>query len=149
MARKKKKATHTPPIVLALVLADTILTEVASGKFYINGTFSSILSAGFPCFHPRMAVYLAITNGHGSTPLKMRLVDADEERPPVVEAELIVNFPDPIVVVESVGVLQNVVFPVPGDYRLELYAAGTPIMSRRLAVVPVQPPKPLTEPEGE
>jgi len=135
---KKKKVKIQPPAVLALVLADIILSEPASGKFYINGTFSAIVSNAFPCTHPRMAVYLAITNGHGPTPINIRLIDVDEDRPPLATVEFTLNFPDPIVVVEAVGVLQNLVFPIPGDYRLELFAAGTPIMSRRLAVV--QPP---------
>jgi hypothetical protein len=90
-----------------------------------------------------------MTNGHGQTPIKIRLIDADETRPAIVEVDLLMNFPDPIVVVESVGAMQNVVFPVPGDYRLEVYAAGTPITSRRLVVVPLQPPPPAEPPKGE
>jgi len=109
MAKKKNsKVDHQPPIVLAFVLADTIFSEAGTGKWYINGTFSVIFSATFPCVHPRIAVYLALTNGHGQTPLKIRLIDANELRPALIEAELPVNFPDPIIVVESVGALTTV-----------------------------------------
>ena len=152
MAKKKKakpeRVEQQAPIGLALILADVILSEPATGKFYINGTFSLIFSATFPCVYPKISVYFALTNGHGQTPVKIRLIDANEARPALVEVALVVNFIDPLAVVESVGAMQNVIFPVPGDYRLELYAADTPIMTRRLLVVP-PPTAPQNPREGE
>lgn len=126
-----------PPKVLAMVLADAILHDMATGKFIIQGTFSIIIASTFPWTHPVIAVYAAITNGHGKTPIKLRLADVDDSRDPVYENEAVVDFADPIVVAEMVMVLRNVVFPEPGEYCLQLYGAGTPLMERRLQVVPI------------
>jgi hypothetical protein len=128
-----------PPDVLALILADAVLRDFATGKCFIQGTYSVITAPVFPHVHPLIVAYAAITNGHGQTEMRLRLVDVDEDRAAVFEAEAPVEFPDPIAVVEMVFTATNVSFPKPGEYRLQLYGAGQPLRERRLHVLAAGP----------
>ena len=133
----KKRIEHQPPDVIAMILADTVLKDLSNGKFYINGTYSVIVAAGFPLVYPNLTVYFAITNGHGNTPVGIRLIDVDESRNPVFEIHGMMEFADPIQVGESVFSARGVVFPAPGEYRLQLFCAGELLRERRLQVVPM------------
>jgi hypothetical protein len=64
----------------------------------------------------------------------MQLVDADEIRDPVFKTEWVVTFSDPIDVEEIAFRKTNVVFPEPGEYRLQLFGKGQFLRERRLAV---------------
>jgi hypothetical protein len=79
-------------------------------------------------------VYLALTDGRGRTPLTLRLIDAEEEGPPVFTVEATVDFPDPTQVVEGAFTCQRLQFERPGEYRLQLLAAGELLLERRLYV---------------
>ena len=56
--------------------------------------------------------------------MQLRLVDVEEARPPVLEHETLVTFSDPTAEVEVVFLLTDLVFPEPGEYRIQLHAAG-------------------------
>jgi hypothetical protein len=144
----EKQVEQQPPEVLAVILADGILRDMVSGKFIIHGTFSVITAPAFPWGQPVIALYISMTNGHGQTPIKIRLIDVDEERPPLVEAESVIDFPDPISVVEFVIALGNVVFPMPGEYRVQLFGAGAPLREHRLRVMLPQAPRPPQLPKA-
>lgn len=124
-----------PPEVLAMVLADGVHRDPATGKCYILGTYSTIFTNGFPCTHSGIVLYAALSNGHGATPLTVRLVDEDDARPPVFEANATVNFPDPLTVAEIVLGHPAVVFPAPGRYSLQLRCAGQLLRERRISVL--------------
>ena len=66
----------------------------------------------------------------------MRLIDTDGAREPVFEANAFLNFPDPLFVAEVVFAKFGVVFPEPGEYRLQLHGAGTLLRERRIQVGP-------------
>lgn len=126
------------PQVLTMTIADVVHRDAGNGKFFILGTYNSIATQGFPCIHPVMGVYLALTDGRGKTPLTVRLIDAEEERDPLLMIEALVDFPDPTQVVEVGFSCQRVEFPQPGEYRLQLFAAGEPLLERRLFVMSAQ-----------
>ena len=131
-----------PPLTLALIVADAMLRDLGTGKIAIHGIYSAIGAREFPWMHPRLMVYGALTDGRpGKMSLLLRVIDAAEERDAVAEARGEVEFPDPFAVVEFVLVLGGLVFPEPGEYRLQLFADGTPLIERRLQVVPVPPPQ--------
>jgi hypothetical protein len=125
-----------PPDILAMVLADAVLRDAATGKCFIQGTYAAIFAPEFPWRHPAIVVYIAITNGHGKTPLSMKLVDVDEAHEPIFKEESLIDFPDPLTVAELVIVRRNPVFPAPGEYRLQLFGAGEPLKERRIQVMP-------------
>jgi hypothetical protein len=128
------------PEVLALVVADYVHRDVGTSKFFILGTRASIGAATFPFKCPNLAVYASMIDGHGETLLRLRLMDVDEAREPVLEFETTVNFLDPTEEVEIAFLLVDLVFPDPGDYRLQLYGAGQFLRERRFVVIPLENP---------
>jgi hypothetical protein len=126
---------HQAPDVVAMILADNILRDV-SDKFYIQGTYNLIFSKEFPFIYP-ITLYIALTDGYGETPIRIRLVDVNEARPPVFENELTVKFPDPLTVAELTCLVRMAIFPEPGEYRIQLYGAGQFLRERRLQVVAI------------
>jgi hypothetical protein len=134
MMAVKKQPPHVPN-VLAMILADAVLRDLGTNKNFIQGTFHVLAAPSFPWTHPSMVVYLVLTDGHGAIPLKLRLVDVDESSPAIFEVETTVNFPDPLLVLELVFPRSNIVFPEPGEYRVQLFGAGEPLLERRLNVV--------------
>jgi hypothetical protein len=129
-----------PPEVLALVIADHVHRDDSTDKFFIMGTRASIGAAAFPFTCPSLAVYASMIDGRNETPLRLRLIDVDEAREPVLEFETTVNFLDPTEEVEIAFRLVNLVFPEPGDYRLQLYGAGHFLRERRFLVIPLENP---------
>ena len=139
MAKKKKKTTKRvraqPPYPLAMVICDAIHQDRATGKRTLLGCFSTIGAPAFPASHPLLAAYVALTDGHGEVPIKLQLVDVDEAEEPLAEAEGKVKFTDPRVVVEIGLHLAGIVFPRPGEYRLQLYGAGELLIERRILLI--------------
>ena len=88
---------------------------------------------------------MALDDGRGSTTLKLRLIDVDENRDPVFETETTVDFTDPNQILEIVFIRPQVSFPEPGEYRLQIFGAGEFLRERRLIVFPAPPYQP---PEG-
>jgi len=91
-----------PPDVLAMVPAHNVLHDLAHNRFVIEGTFSVMTAPTFPWRSTPIAVYTAITNGHGRTPLMLRLVDVDEIKEPIAESHVVVEFADPLAVAEVI-----------------------------------------------
>jgi hypothetical protein len=129
-----------PPEVLALVIADQVYQDDSSGKCFILGTRASIAVAAFPYDCTSLAVYVLMTDGRGETSLKLRLIDVDEAREPVLEFETTVNFLDPTEDMEVLFRLAELVFPEPGDYRWQLYGAGQFLRERRFLIIPQENP---------
>jgi hypothetical protein len=126
------------PEVLAMTIADAAHRDGATGKFSLLGTFNAIAARSFPHVHPCMAVYLALTDGRGKTPLTLRLIDADEEEAPIFQIQATVDFPDPLQMVEVAFSCPRLEFRHAGEYRLQLFAGDEPLMERRLLVMSSQ-----------
>ena len=123
-----------PPYPLAMVLCDHIWRDQGTGKNIIIGTFSVIHASRFPAVHPSMAVYVALTDGHGKVPITLRIVDVNENHEPLFEGTQELDFPDPRDVVELSFHVGNVQFPGPGEYRFQLLSGTHPLMERRILV---------------
>lgn len=121
------------PYCLAMVICDGIHRDPGTGKFTLLGTFSVIAANAFPAEHPIIALYVALTDGRGQTPLKVELVATEDEAILLtVEGDTI--FTDPRAVSETVLVVRKIVFPRPGEYRFRLYGGDEFLMERRLLV---------------
>jgi hypothetical protein len=64
----------------------------------------------------------------------------DETREAVLESETMVNFLDPTEEVDIAFRLVDLVFPEPGDYRLQFHAAEQFLLERRFIVIPLENP---------
>jgi hypothetical protein len=127
------------PHVLAMIVCDQVIIDIHTGKQSIIGSFAVINAAGFPVNYPQMAVYVALTEGRGPTPLVLRLVDVDEGEQPIVERKLNIQFRDPRQICELHSLFQNLVFRAPGEHRFQLLCEGELLMERRLLVRQVEP----------
>ena len=130
----KEREAPPAPKVLALVVANLVVQDPNTGNFHILGTYTTVRSSTFPFTCSSFAVYLALTDGHGECQVKLRLVDVDEARPPLLDGSFQVSFPDPNAAPEQVFVARHVVFPEPGDYRLQVLCRNELLSERRISV---------------
>lgn len=135
------------PEVLALILCDQIITDRLTGKQSLIGMFSTVHSRGFPVSHPQLCVYVALTSGHGKSNIVIRIVDANESRPPVVEGRGAVEFKDPRTIANLALQFHGLVFPEPGAYRVQLFCESELLREARLELVKAQPRPRPTGPE--
>ncbi len=127
------KLGQPPPIVQSMILADYVHRDSMTGKKTILGTYNSIVSSKFPHHKPGLCVYLAITDTHGPFQLRLRIVEVDDQEAPIHESAYPVNLPDPNQVYEMTFTT-SVVFPAPGQYRVQLLVGGELLRELRLRV---------------
>jgi hypothetical protein len=122
------------PICLAMVICDSCHRDPLTSKRTLIGTFSGLVGARFPLHHPQIAIYVALTDGRGKAPLRLEMIDVDEEREPVFHFDGPVTFNSPKDVVEISFTTPEVTIPDPGEYRLKLIVDGEFVMERWILV---------------
>lgn len=128
------------PYPLAMVVCDGLWRDPYTGKTTIIGTFSTIGGAKFPLRHPVLSLYISLTDGRGRVPMKLVLIDVDEEREAVFEVDDELDFKDdPRMIVELCLVQMNLIFEEPGEYRLKLFVKDEFLMERRILVAQSEP----------
>jgi hypothetical protein len=135
---ERQHAELPPPYPLALVVCDNIHRDPGTGKVCLLGCFSVIHAKEFPATHPLIALYVSITNGRGTVPVRVRLVDANEERAPIWEEEGEIELVDPRVVAEICYHLAGLTFDEPGEYRFQLFASNEFLMERRILIAQIE-----------
>jgi len=123
------------PELLALLTADDVYQEPRTGKHTVFGTYNHLYAPSFPWTQRVFVVFLAFTDCQGKVSLALRLIDKEELRPPVLQNEIDLWFANPLKVVELPFYGTNLVFPEPGEYRLQIYAAGQLLGEKRLVVL--------------
>jgi hypothetical protein len=109
-------------------------------KWTLLGTFSVIGALRFPAVHERLGVYFAVTDGRGKIPMSLRMVDVAESEPPLFSLDFEIESPDPRSVTEAGIEVPALQFEKPGEYRVQLFAAGEFLIERRIVVVEVKKP---------
>lgn len=122
------------PYPLAMVICDGFWRDPYTGKFTLIGTFSALGGHPFPLTHPVLSVYVALTDGNGKMPVRLELSDVDESRDPILLEETEIQFTDRRTVHELAFSAGGLVFPLPGEYRLKLFANNEFIIERRIVV---------------
>ncbi|MCG3137946.1 MAG: hypothetical protein HJJLKODD_01801 [Phycisphaerae bacterium] len=130
------------PDVLSLIICDQIIVDRLSGKTSLIGMFSNIGAARFPVRHPQLCVFAALTDGRGVVPLEIMIVDANDARSPIAHGRAEVEFQDPRQVACLNLHFSGLVFPEPGQYRVQLYCQSELLREARLQLTPVRPPQP-------
>jgi hypothetical protein len=118
------------PKVLALVVADYTHTDPRTGANSLYNVFDGLAAPSFPVAKA-LAVFLQLTNLRAPSSLRLRLIDADEERPPLLERDFALPALPPLHV-QSVALNDAVIFPAPGSYRLQLLAGDELLLERAL-----------------
>ena len=116
------KTLQVRPVSLAMVVADRAYRDPATGKCTIFGIFSHLHLAQVPGGLPTMAVYCLLSDGRGSMPFSLDLIEAaDPSEISLLSAAGTLNFKLPREVLECLFEFQNVHFPREGEYRLRLH----------------------------
>lgn len=126
------------PYPLAMVVCDGAWRDPYTGKFTLIGTFGALCGSSFPLTHPILTVYASLTDGRGVMPIKLELVDVDEQREPVFDRTSDAEFNDPRMILELCFQVSMIVFPEPGEYRLKLYANNEFMLERRIVVTQLE-----------
>ena len=116
-----------------MVVCDAVHADSATKKTTILGTFSSVFAKEFPATHPLMCLYVCVTNGRGDVPIRVQLIDPDDDKV-LWSEERNAPFKDPCTVVEMGFAIPAVTFDAPGEYRFQLYASNEFLMERRILV---------------
>ncbi len=124
------------PICLAMVACDSAYKDPFTLKHTLIGTFSTMTGPSFPLAHPHITTFVALTDGHGEIPLHLEMQDSEEERPVLFQFDGPVTFDDPRNVIEITFKAGPIAVPLPGEYRLKLFAAGEFIMARKIIALP-------------
>jgi len=66
---------------------DVVCTDRITGKQSLIGMFSVVPAVRFPVTLPQLCVHVSLTEGYGRTEVIIRIVDANDARPPIVGAE--------------------------------------------------------------
>ena len=124
--------TEIQPILLSAITCGRVIFDKVSGMPSIIDIVQTINAQIFPARHPQIAFFCELTNGHGTTKMKIRLVDTQEEEKYIFEKEGTVQFKDVKQIVTLAMDLHGVVFPRPGEYRFQLFAGGNLLGERRI-----------------
>ena len=125
---KKPKPNH-----LAMVICDSVIEDRLTGKKSLIGLFNNIGANNVPCVHPRLNVYMVLTEGHGNYRMELKCLKVGDEKE-ILKMELAIDFKDPRQIVEFNCEIAGLSFPDFGDYRFELLFDGEPIVARKFQV---------------
>lgn len=119
-------------VPLALIVCDTVITDAATGKKTLVGIFNAIGAQKFPHVVPQLSIFASLTNLEGETEIKIRMIAGNSAT--VLELPAKVPFRNLLDAPEIVFNLQNLRFPAPGTFELQLLARDEVIASRLLVV---------------
>jgi hypothetical protein len=132
--------TDIQPILLSAVTCGRVIFDKVSGMPSVIDIVQTIDAQRYPARHPQIVFFCELTNGHGTTETKIRLVDAQEEEKVIFERAGAVRFEDVKQIVTLAVNLQGLVFPRPGEYRFQLLAGGSLLGERRILCRKVELP---------
>ena len=140
--------TDIQPILLSAITCNRVIFDKVSGMPSIIDIVQTIDAPKYPARHAQIVFFCELTNGHGTTEAKIRLLDSQEEEKIIFEREGQVRFGNVKQIVTLAMNLQGIVFPRPGEYRFQLFAGGYLLGERRITCRKIKlPPKPgPTEP---
>ncbi len=125
------------PKCTALVVCDRVKRDESTGRKTIKGTFDRLVAPKNEPIKMRFQVYTELTDGLGSVPLKIQIVDADsgivDDDSVMFESTLVASFPHQLKTTTAVFEVR-LTFPQPGVYRCILKAEEHEIMSKRIIV---------------
>ena len=123
-----------PPVVLALLLAEHLDVDPYTRKYTVHRVTNVVPAAGFPAEVETLWAFVVLSELSREVELLVRVVTADETDELAAQAVPLAA-PDPLAVAEVGALLRAVVFPEPGQYRVQVVVGGEVIAERRLLLV--------------
>lgn len=122
------------PIGIALIICDRVITDAVTNEKTLVSTFNQIFAPVFPCVHPRMTIFVSVTNGRGRTETEIKCVNESEQNKVVFGMKGTIPFDDPNHVVEMSFQFNNVTFTKPGLHCIEFFCNDELILQSRFSV---------------
>jgi len=132
--------TEVPPIILSAIICDKVIFDKMSGSPSLINIIQNINAPRYPVRYWQLVFFCEMTNGHGTTNTKIRLIDEQQDDKMIFEQSGQVRFKDVKQIVTLAVNLQGVVFQHPGEYRFQLFSDEQLLGQRRIVCRKVQPP---------
>ncbi len=124
--------SEVPPVLLSAIVCDRVIFDRMTGMPSLINILQNLNAHKFPVRTAQVIFFCELTNGHGKTNLKVRLIDTEHEEAPLFEQAGTVEFKDVQQVVTFAMNLQGVMFPHQGQYRFQLLSDETLLGERRI-----------------
>ncbi len=121
------------PSPIALVVCDNVYKE-PGGKTALVGLFNDIRARAFPACHPRMCVYVSVTDVRPMTKIKLDIVHGETDEPVAVLNGGIPEGTSPTTICDFQFLLENVAFKQPGRHFIRFWANGHLLLQRPFEV---------------
>jgi hypothetical protein len=124
-----------PPITcVSIIICDDIFRDEKSHKIALWGTFNSIFTPSVPFTHPRMSLFLTITNGRGAKDVAVCIENARTGES-VFEVRGPMRFTSPLDIVDLNLELHSITFPRFGKYWVAVKEEERVVAQRPFNVV--------------
>ena len=131
-----------PPVLLSAVLCDRVIFDKVTSMPSLINILQVLNAPKFPVRTGQMVFFCELTNGHGKTKTKVRLIDSSDNEKVLFEKGGTVDFKDVRQVLTLAVALQGVVFAHPGEYRFQILAEETLLGERSILCRQINiPPK--------
>jgi hypothetical protein len=130
------------PILLSSIICDRVIFDKLTGMPSIVNIIQTINAPKYPVRHDQLVFFCELTNGHGKTNTKIRLIDIEQQDKVLFEQSGVVEFKDVQQIVTLAINLRGIIFHKKGEYRFQLFAEDTLLGERRVVCREVKlPPK--------
>ena len=130
------------PECLALILCEQVIQDRQTNNLTLVNTFNTI-SVVFPEKEPprfaRLAVFVSLTGGHGTSKGKMIIKEPNGDE--ISHGEGPVAFPSPAAAVELTFDIRGLPLPREGQYAIEFWCGEDLVRQRQFQVVALKPEK--------
>jgi hypothetical protein len=132
--------SEVPPILLSAIICDRVIFDKITGMPSLINIIQNINGPKYPLRSGQFIFFCELTNGHGETKTKIRLIDAQQDDKIIFEQSGVVKFEDVRGIVTLAINLRGIVFDKPGEYRFQLLAEDHLLGERRIICRQVNPP---------
>lgn len=116
-------AEGATPKANAMLLCDSVITEVGTNKKSLIGVFENINVMKFPAFHHFLAVYIKLTEAKGTYRFRLELVNLKNNTilgKGEIPQDIAID--NPLGTHELVFNLGGLKFDAPGEYEFRIFA---------------------------
>lgn len=115
-----------------MIICDQVIREEGTKKISLVGLFNTIHAKSFPCVHPKMHIYIALTEFTGVANCELKF--SDEANQIITQLKGPMNFPDKLAIAEINFQINNLPLPKPGLYHFDFFVEGQLMCHRKFMV---------------
>jgi hypothetical protein len=131
-----KKKSSLMPTCHTFAFCDQILIDPETGKSNLIGLFNGITAISFPARHPRMHVFITLTNYQGEGKAKLTFFDPESAEIGSMEIDH-VKCDDPSHMLDFNFTIKGMEFKKPGDYKVKFFVNSQLVASKNLSLIKV------------